>query len=195
MQTVGRNKLVGKTLEDAFFYRMDQELIAELRKKIDLEEKLDAFQNVTGIRNRQQLLALIDAGFEIATLTAFTWVPLVFVAWADGVIDEDEKKVISDTLISKGIAPETAAMMANHEWFARRPDEELWNIWQQFARNTLEQQPLAVQNELLDEVVTLCHVVANASGNSVSDSDISDAEWKVIDRVAVSLCGQSLTRT
>lgn len=57
----------------------------------------------------KRLESLVDAGFEMPTLTAFIWVPLVFVAWADGNADALEKKAILDVLATKGFAPQTAA--------------------------------------------------------------------------------------
>lgn len=187
MQIGHKKEILGKTLENAFFFRMDQELIAELQKSMGLEEKLLAFQNATGIRDRRQLLGLIDAGFEVSTLTAFTWLPLVFVAWADGDLDAKEKETILAALVKKGISPKTAAMLTNHEWFCKQPQDELWELWQQFTFATLNRQPAALRNELMDEIVTLCHLVANASGDESGTSNISEQEWRVIDRVAQAL--------
>jgi hypothetical protein len=39
----------------------------------------------------------------------------------------------------------------------------------------------------MDEMVTLCHLVANASGDGLEASNISQQEWRVIDRVAQTL--------
>jgi hypothetical protein len=188
MQSGYKKEILGRTLENAFFFRMDQELIAELQRNMNLEEKLQVFQNATGIRDRQQLMGLIDAGFEVSTLTAFTRLPLVFVAWADGNLDSKEKDTILTTLVSKGIAPNTAAMLTNHEWFCKQPDDELWELWQQFTYATVNRQPAKLRNELMDEIVSLCHLVANASGDMFGVSNISAEESRVIDRVAQTLC-------
>ncbi len=92
----------GKALEEAFFYRMDQELIDLLSKRLQRDEKIRLFANATGIRDRKRLESLVDSGFELSTLTAFIWVPLVFVAWADGNADELEKKAICEVLTNRG---------------------------------------------------------------------------------------------
>lgn len=186
-----KKEFLGKTLEEAFFFKMDQELIAELQRKLALDEKLAAFQRATGIRNQRHLMALVDAGFEVSTLTAFTWVPLVFVAWADGTLDPKEREAIQQTMVQKGVSPETTEMMIQHDWFRNQPDEELWDIWRQFIREALDRQPTSLRNELMDEIVTLCHVVANASGGVAGIGAISEKEWKVVDRVAECLCSQT----
>ncbi len=45
----------GKALEEAFFFRMDQELIEQLGKRLRREEKLRSFGNLTGIRDQNDL--------------------------------------------------------------------------------------------------------------------------------------------
>jgi hypothetical protein len=44
-----------------------------------------------------------------------------------------------------------------------------------------------VRNELIDEIVGLCHVVAHASGGFLGIGKISPTETEVIDRVIGSL--------
>jgi hypothetical protein len=82
----------GKALEEAFFFRMDQELVELLGRKLQRDEKIKSFAEATGIQDVKRLESLVDAGFEMPTLTAFIWVPLVFVAWADG--NADRKSVV-----------------------------------------------------------------------------------------------------
>jgi uncharacterized tellurite resistance protein B-like protein len=183
MLTPPNNQTRGKALEEAFFYRMDRELIELLSNRLQRDEKIRLFANATGIRNRKRLESLVDSGFELSTLTAFIWVPLVFVAWADGNADEAEKKAIFDVLTTKGISQETASMMMAHEWFGQRPNEELWGTWEEFATATLASLTPAIRNELVDEIVGLCHVVAHASGGFLGVGTISETEAKVIDRV------------
>ena len=166
---------------------MDQELIELLSKRLQRDEKIRLFANATGIRSRKGLESLVDSGFELSTMTAFIWVPLIFVAWADGNADEFEKKSIFDVLTNKGIATETASMMIAHEWFSQSPNPELWKIWEEFTVTTLTRLNPAIRNELMDEIVGLCHVVAYASGGLLGLGKISPSETKVIDRVIESL--------
>ncbi len=95
----------GEALAEAFFFRLDRELIASLSKQLDREAKIGAFEAATGIRDPKTIECLVDAGFTVSTLTAFFWAPAVFVAWADGSVDELEKKAILEMLPHKGIAP------------------------------------------------------------------------------------------
>lgn len=181
------NKTRGRALEEAFFFRMDQELIELLSRNLKREEKLQSFADATGIRERKRLEALINAGFEVSTLTAFMWVPLVFVAWADGHADEFEKRSIRNALTRKGVPESTAEMMIEHDWFRRCPTEELWQAWEEFISTTLDGLTASVRNEMIDEIVSLCHVVANASGGVWGIGRVSASESAVIGRVIQSL--------
>jgi hypothetical protein len=184
---VSRVEFLGKKLEEAFFHPMNMDLVEQFRQRLSLQEKLDAFSNTTGIRDRKQLIGLANMGYEVSTLTAFTWIPLVFVAWADGRLDDLEKKSMIEALVNRGISRSTAAMMTDHKWFRQQPEEELWELWAQFARSILGRRSTPLRNELLDEILTRCHVVANASGFQQDSAHISAREWEVIERVTDSL--------
>ncbi len=187
MFTESQKKSRGKALAEAFFYRMDRELIASLSKKLDRDEKIRSFGAVTGIRDQKVLEYFADAGFELSTLTAFIWAPMVFVAWADGNADQLEKAAILEALPNKGVSQETASMMIAHEWFAKRPTEELWRIWEEFAVASLTGINSDEREAVMDEIVDLCYEVAHAFGGFMGFGKVSQAESEVIDRVIASL--------
>lgn len=177
----------GKALEEAFFFRMDQELIELLSRKLQRDEKIRSFAEATGIHDVKRLESLVDAGFEMPTLTAFIWVPLVFVAWADGNVDAMEKKTILDALATKGFSENAACRIMDHEWFRNPPNADLWKIWEDFSAATLANLKAPSRNELIDEIVGLCYVVAHASGGFLGIGKVSPSETEVIDRVIESL--------
>jgi hypothetical protein len=123
----------GKVLEEAFFYRVDRELSELLGKRLQREGKILQFANATGIRDQKHLELLVDSGFELSTLL---WVPLILVAWADGNAEKLEKEAIAGILASKGISQETISKVIAHDWFCKKPTEELWEIWAEFSAAT-----------------------------------------------------------
>jgi tellurite resistance protein len=187
MFTEAQKQSRGEVLAGAFFFRMDRELIQSLSRKLDREEKIGSFQAVTGIRDRTIVESLVDAGFEMSTLTVFIWAPVVFVAWADGNADQLEKAAILDALPNKGLSREIASMMIAHEWFANHPIEELWQVWEEFATATLSSVPVHERETLIDEIVDLCYVVAHASGGFLGMGKVSQFESDAIDRVIATL--------
>jgi hypothetical protein len=172
----------GTVLEEAFFYRVDRELSELLGKRLQREEKLLQLANATGIRDQKYLERLADSGFELSTLH-FIWVPLILVAWADGNAEKLEKKAIADILASKGISQETISRVISHEWFCKKPTEELWGIWKEFSAATSSSLNPAINNELIDELVRLCRLVADASGGFMGLGKVSATETQAIDRV------------
>jgi hypothetical protein len=172
----------GKVLEEAFFYRVDRELGEMLSKRLQREEKIRLLANATGIRNQKHLELLADSGFELSTLH-FIWVPLILVAWADGNAGKLEKEAIAGILASKGISKETIARVIAHDWFCRKPTEELWEIWAELSAATSASLNPSIYNELTDEIVRLCRLVADASGGFIGLGSISATENRAIDRV------------
>jgi hypothetical protein len=187
MFTEAQKQSRGVALAEAFFFRMDRELIESLSRKLDREEKINSFQAVTGIQDKAIVESLVDAGFEMSTLTAFIWAPVVFVAWADGNLDALEKAAILDALPNKGLSREMASMMIEHAWFSNRPTEELWRVWEEFANATLSSVPSHEREALMDEIVDLCYEVAHASGGLLGIGKVSHSESDAIDRVIATL--------
>jgi len=176
-----------KTLEEAFFFRMDQELINVIGQKLEREERIRMFANATDIRDKQQLESLMNSSLKLPALPALFWVPLTFVAWADGNVDGPERKSIREVLSSRGISHSTISMMFEHDWFRQQPSEELWMLWENFANSTFATLDSTTRGVLVENIVSLCQVVAQASGGFLGFSAISARESKVIDRVKESL--------
>lgn len=187
MFTEAQKQSRGEALAEAFFFRMDRELIESLSRKLDRDEKISSFQAVTGIQDKATAESLVDAGFEMSTLTAFIWAPVVFVAWADGNLDPLEKAAILDALPNKGLSRDMASMMMEHAWFTNRPTEELWRVWEEFANATLSTLPAHEREGFMDEIVDLCYEVAHASGGFLGIGNVSQPESDTIDRVIATL--------
>ena len=172
----------GNVSEEAFFYRVDRELSQVLSKRLQREEKIRLFANATGIRDQKRLERLADSGFELST-PYFVWVPLILVAWADGNAEKLEKEAIAGILASKGISKETISRVIAHDWFRKKPTEELWEIWAEFSAATSASLDPSMYDDLMNEIVRLCRLVADASGGFMGIRKISTAETQAIDRV------------
>ncbi|MCE9630530.1 MAG: hypothetical protein K8S94_07415 [Planctomycetia bacterium] len=94
-----------------------------------------------------------------------------------------EKEAIADILVSKGISQETISRVIAHDWFRKKPTEELWEIWAEFSAAASASLNPSIYNELIDEIVRLCRLVADASGGFMGLGKISATETQAIDRV------------
>jgi hypothetical protein len=184
----------GKVLEEAFFYKVDRELIEMLSKRLQREEKIRLLANATGIGEQKHFKTLADSGCELSTLHSL-WVPLIFVAWADGNAEKMEKEAIVGILVSKGISQETMSRVIAHDWFRKKPPDELWEIWAQFSAATSASLTSSSHKEVSDEIVRLCRLVADASGGFMGLGKISKTETQAIDRVIHTLQQTKADRT
>ena len=177
----------GKTLEEVFFFRMDQELIDVIRQTLEREERTRLLADSTCLRYKQQLESLVNSNLKLPALTALFWIPLTFVAWADGSVDGPERKSIREVLSRKGISHSAISMMFEHDWFRQQPSEGLWMLWEHFVNSTFITLDPTSRRELIENIVSLCQVVAQASGGFLGFNKISAKENEVIGRVKKSL--------
>lgn len=187
MLTVAEKNVRGQALAEAFFFQADQELLQTLREKLNREEKIQAFERVIGIRDSKVIDCLVDAGFELSTAMAFIWAPAMFVAWADGEADQQEKEIILNRLPSKGVSPDATSMIVQHEWFANPPSSELWQLWVDFASSFLKNRSPEERAAISNEIINLCRDVADASGGFLGFLKISQLEIETIERVSTAL--------
>lgn len=187
MLTEAKKQNRGKALAEAFFFRADQELWWALREQLSREEKIKAFETLIGIRDSEVVGCLIDAGFDLSTAMSFIWAPAIFVAWADGEADDVEKRLILESLRSKGISFEASSHMIEHEWFAARPKDDLWKLWSDFANEMLGNFTEEDRSAIRNEIVSLCKDVAQASGGIFGFAKSSPAELEAIARIESAL--------
>ena len=85
-------------------------------------------------------------------------------SWSRFNDDGKRQRPVDDILASKGLSQETISRVTSREWFCEKPTEELWHIWTEFSAATSSSLNPAIDNELIDEIVRLCRLVADASG-------------------------------
>jgi hypothetical protein len=66
-----------------------------------------------------------------------------------------EKEAIAGILASKGISKETISRVIAHDWFRKKPTEELWEIWAEFSAATSASLDPSMYDDLMNEIVRL----------------------------------------
>ena len=74
-------------VENQFFARRDQELLAKLREEMGTSEVRSALSAATGIEDKEALDALIEHQIKPQTMVVVGLIPMVAVAWSDGVLE------------------------------------------------------------------------------------------------------------
>ena len=107
------------------------------RERMEKMERRDQLAQVSGIHDEAVLDRLIELDIGPETLAALEVVPLVFVAWADGKVQAEEREAIIAVAKAAGIQPQDGRYPLLEHWLEkatrRRDDRSL---------ETLRQGPL-----------------------------------------------------
>jgi hypothetical protein len=153
-----------RALEEAFFRKQDHEVLARLRADAQGRSPDERITTATGVKDEAIVKKLAGLGFDAETLLAFAVVPLVEVAWADGTVDDAERRVILShshgTDVPEG-SPAHALVMC---WLERRPPESLFEAWVAYTRELCSKMNPADREWLAAGMLRRANAVASASG-------------------------------
>lgn len=170
-------------LEDAFFLEEDRRLLERLRELDARKEKKQALAEVSGIRDEEVLERLVALGATPEMVAAMAVVPLVEVAWADGEVDEKERRAILDSLERAGVPRGGLEEELVRRWLERHPGPALLAAWQQYVRGLCRQMSEQERRALREEVLRATRVVAEASGGVLGLGRVSAAEREMMEQL------------
>jgi len=166
----------GTALEDEFFYRVDQELIAKLEEKHEQQLIELSLKESTGIVDQHVLEELRSAEITPRTLAAFSMFPAVFVAWADGHVETAERNAILKAAKHQGIYSVSPAYEVLEHWLQQRPPNKLVGAWKDFIhaiRATISDRAF---RELRDAAIERAETISRAAGGFLGIGAVSQAE-------------------
>lgn len=171
----------GRDLEEAFFAQHNQRLLQKLKAQAAHRERREALAKATGISNVELLDKLIELDVNVERAAAFTLVPVVEVAWADGDVQPKEREAILKAAAEQGLDPGTVAYELVESWLERAPDPRLLRVWKEYAAgfvaNLTPEQRSVLRNNLLDRA----RAVAEAAGGFLGVGAISRAERAMLE--------------
>lgn len=171
----------GFSMEEEFFRREDEKLVAKLRAAQAKESARDALSRVTGITNAKLLDGLADAGVTSEKVAALSVYPLVEVAWADGELDAKERAAVLAFAAEKGIAKGSAENALLEAWLDKQPPTHFGAAWTRLVQALCESLPAAEIEKLKAKLLERARGVAGASGGVLGiGSKVSKAESAVL---------------
>lgn len=150
---------------DAMFVPKNLELWDKLRERMDDEERLEGLSKATGIQDQELIARLLKLGVTEENLAAMALYPLLLVAWADGVLHQEEKEVVLKTATEWGVTPGHPSYDLLQNWLHDRPDPEAIEVWKAYVRTITANMDAAEKRQLKDEVLRRGRDVANAFGD------------------------------
>jgi hypothetical protein len=169
-------KNYGKALEDSFFERENQKLLAKLREQGARERKRATLREALKIDDEDVLDRLVALDVSPETIVAFSLVPLVEVAWADGEIQPDEREAILRAADERGVSRSAISRQLLDSWLRRKPPAALLEVWRHYSKALLQELDANDCRMMRERVIGSARAVAEAAGGFLGLGSISAAE-------------------
>ncbi len=169
-----------RALEDSFFAKENDRILKELRAASVREGKKKEFREYLNIENEELLDALVNLAVEPETLVAFTLVPLVEVAWADGEIQPKERDAIIKAAVDRGVGEDSPTAHLLRNWLETRPDPQLLETWRDYIEELKGSLSGETWAEMKKTIMGRARAIAEAAGGFLGIASISAAEKKML---------------
>jgi len=178
-----------QALENEFFHRVDAQLAAQLRDRMEAEEQQAQLAKVCGVQSADVVAALVKAGIKPQTLAALSLVPLVRVAWADRTMAAEEKAAILRAAAENHCESGLAAHQLLESWLGQAPPASLFETWTHFVAELKTTCDAGHFEQLRDGVLKNAHAVAEATGGFLGIHTVSAKEEAALAEIAAVLNG------
>lgn len=151
----------------------------------DDREARRALADVVGFTDERLTDRLLGAGIGAESFAALRFLPLVMVAWADGVVRETERRAVLDaTREVTGIGWGTPAYAQLERWLDFPPREDAVALWGEYVRSLKGHLDAAKREVLRTRTLSDARAIAKASGGVLKLGSISAAEAAVLERLS-----------
>jgi len=164
------------TLEDMFFYEQDRRILEERAKLQQMKQTKASLAKVSGIHDDALLEKLIELEIGPETLATLIGIPLIEVAWADGEMDEKERKKLFEYAEKAGLRQKGLDPKIMSAWLKKKPDPSLLKAWKQYIQTLCKELGAHERKALHDEVMADARAVAEAAGGLLGLAKISPEE-------------------
>jgi hypothetical protein len=176
----------GRSAEEDYFRKRDQELIEKMRQAAASDRARQDMGARTGLQDPEMLKELEALGFTPDTVDLLPLVPVVQMAWAEGGVTTPERDLLLKVARARGIAEGTAADRLLAEWLTRQPQPQVFARATRLIRAMLESPPEQAQLTAAD-LVRYCEQIAAASGGLFGLNRVSREEQALLATLASEL--------
>ena len=177
----------GRALEEAFYAKKNAELLGQVKLDLDTKSKRDDIKSATGITDDTVLDSLIGIGVDSSSLAAISIAPMVFVAWADGSINDKEREAVMAGAEKAGISADSTAAKMLSGWLTEKPDASLTEAWKGYIDAINLKLPAGDKVKLGEQIMARCSSVAEPAGGFLGLGSISTKEKAILDMLKSTL--------
>jgi len=176
-------KKQAKDLEETFFAKENERLLRELRDKSKVDEKRKALRAVVKAKDPAIIDHLLELGVGPESVLAVGLVPLAAVSWADGRLDDKERKAILKAASERGVEPGTANYTMLEVWLKEKPSQQLMDAWKKYARAIWEELTESEKVVMLESIVGKAREIAEAAGGFLGVASITPQEKALLEEL------------
>jgi hypothetical protein len=178
-------KAEGRSLEEEFFAKVNNELKQKIKAQETKSQSIKDLAQASGITNQALLETLLNSNISAPTLQAFSLIPLVRVAWADGQLDPKERDAILKAAEEQGLDSSHPGYEALKSWLQEAPSDRLFESWKSYVHelaNTMNKESFAkVQTEILSRTRKVAEAAGGILGLAAKVSAAEKAELAKIE--------------
>lgn len=171
------------SLEDTFFLQQDRKIIEQLQQMQKMRQTREDLRAVSGIDNDHVLDKLVELEIEPQVVAALVAVPLIQVAWADGHVDEKERKTILALVEKHGIQDGTVEHELLESWLEHRPEAKLFEAWKHYIAGLCKALGADDRRQLKEELLGDVQAIAESSGGFLGLGKVSAEEKQMLARL------------
>lgn len=174
--------------EEEYFHRRDTELIEQMRTLAALEQKRQRLSEVLRITDENILNAVETLKFDDTTVAVLELVPMLDVAWSDGVVSRAERDLILAIAREDNVAPNSSADNFLTACMQECPSAESFVQTLKVLRNIFGCLPASERDTRRAKLLDRCARVASASGGCLGLIDpVSSIERARLNEIASTL--------
>ena len=179
-----------RSREEEYFRRKDRELVEKMRQAAESDASRQAMEQTTGIHDPVLLQELEALGFTPDTVSLLPLVPIVQVAWAEGGVSDNERKLIVEFARGRNIPAGSPADNQLATWLEQRPSEDVFARATRLIRAMLERPGAQAGAWSVDDLIHHAEEIAEASGGILGFHKISGDEKALLGRIQSALKGR-----
>lgn len=172
-----------RALEEAFFNKYNDELLAKLRAKEEAKQKRLGLAAATGISDEKVLDDLLAANVAPETLAALSIAPLVLLAWRDGKMEDRERAAILRAADEQGMPHTSTAYQLIEKWLKERPGDELVAAWKGYVGALRQNLPAPAYAALRKDILERTTKVARSAGGYLGFARVTKEEKELLARI------------
>jgi hypothetical protein len=177
------DSLSGRTRaqEEDYFQKKDRELIEKAQRQAKAQQQLRELGERVGITDPEISRELAELGFTPETVKLLPLMPVLEMAWAEGGVTPDERKMVVEVARTRGIEEGSEAGRQLAEWLDRRPEESVFRRAGRLISALLEPGRFDITP---DDIIKYCEAIAEASGGLFGIGRVSSEERTTLGRIA-----------